>query len=185
MLFKIDDSQPPDSLQSHWSEVHYDGHPNSWVPEIPPHWHKHHDEHMLVTRGSVEFTATGKPVILKGGDEMLTIPRMVTHGFKVVKGEATVFKEFTTPPGDFKEAFFEDLLDEGRITLGSALRAAYYGDTHFGLPGGFKVLEQAVTVGFGGLAAWVWPQRHRGMLGESAGKGDGTAVTSSNSASEH
>ena len=172
MIFKVDDSQPADSIHHHWSETSYDGLPDSYVPEIPPHWHKLHDEHMEVVQGRVEFTADGKTVIAKAGDEVLTIPRMHTHSFKFFKGKATTLKEYTTPAGDFKESFFEDLLDEGSMTLSSALRAGYYGDTYFALPGGFKMLDQAVTLGLGGIAAYFFPQKNKGMLAESAKKAE-------------
>ena len=159
-------------MYSHWSELRYDGKPESDVPEVPPHWHKLHDEHMLVTQGHVEFTSNGKTIIGNAGDEMITIPRMITHGFKVLKGEPTILHEYTTPPGDFKETFFEDLLDEGRMTMLAALRAAYNGDTYFSLPGGFKWVDQAVTLGLGGFAAYFFPQKNKGMLAQSVVKAD-------------
>jgi hypothetical protein len=142
------------------------------VPSIPAHWHKLHDEHMQVTKGRVEFTADGKTVIGNVGDDVLTIPRMHAHSFKMFKGEATVLKEFTTPAGDFKESFFEDLLDDGGFTLSSALRAGYYGDTYFALPGNFKMLEQALTLGLGGIAAYFFPQKNKGMAKEGTLKAE-------------
>ena len=131
---------------------------------------------MQVVKGRVEFTANGKTVIGKAGDDVLTIPRMHTHSFKMFKGEATILKEYTTPAGDFKESFFEDLLDDGGMTLSSALRAGYYGDTYFALPGGFKLIDQAVTLGLGGIAAYFFPQKNKGMLKEQALKAEVPAL---------
>ena len=95
MIFKIDESQPSDSLYSHWSEVHYDGEPDSTVPAVPLHWHRLHDEHMLVTKGRAEFTDNGKKIVANACDDLITIPRMHTHSIKCFKGEATIFKEYT------------------------------------------------------------------------------------------
>lgn len=127
---------------------------------------------MQVIKGRAEFTAEGKAVILTVGDDMLTIPRIHTHGIKFFKGEATIAREYTTPVGDFKEAFFEDMLDEGSMTFYSTLRASYYGDTYFAMPGNFKFLEQAVTIGLGGVAAYFFPQKNKGMLAESVAKAE-------------
>ncbi len=51
MVFKVDESVPADSVDYHWSKTTYDGAPDSLVPEIPAHWHKHHDEYMVCSRG--------------------------------------------------------------------------------------------------------------------------------------
>jgi hypothetical protein len=131
---------------------------------------------MQVIKGRVEFSHKGNTVIGRPGDEKLIIPRMDTHGFKFFKGEATILKEFTDPTGDFKESFFEDLLDDGNINAISALRAGYYGDTYFAMPGDIKLLEQAVTLGVGGIVAYFWPQKNKGMLAESAKKADVAAA---------
>lgn len=123
---------------------------------------------MVVLQGRVEFKDDGKTVMGNAGDDMITIPRMHVHSFKLFKGEETVLREYTTPPGDFKETFFEDLLDDGKLNMTSAFRAAYHGDTYFPTPGGFKWVDQAVTIGLGGIAAYFFPQKHKGMLAESA-----------------
>ena len=125
---------------------------------------------MHVIQGRVQFSHKGLTVTLTAGDDEYVIPRMDTHGFSFFKGEPTVLKEFTDPTGDFKENFFEDLLDDGDFNAISALRAGYYGDTYFAMPGNIKMLEQAVTLGVGGIVAYFWPQKNKGMLAESAKK---------------
>jgi hypothetical protein len=40
MRFFIDHNQPEDSIDSRWTELSYDGLPDSHVLEIPMHWHK-------------------------------------------------------------------------------------------------------------------------------------------------
>ncbi|KAF2166401.1 hypothetical protein M409DRAFT_23040 [Zasmidium cellare ATCC 36951] len=60
----------------HWTEVTYDGAPTSWVPSIPPHWHKHHDEWMQVLSGRVDFTLSGTTTTLTPTSPPLHIPRL-------------------------------------------------------------------------------------------------------------
>lgn len=170
MIFKVNDSLPSDDINNHWSETYYDGAEGSFVPSVPPHWHKYHDEHMQVIKGRVELNHSGKTIVAKPGDDVYVIPRMDTHGFKFFKGEPTILKEFTNPAGNFKEAFFEDLLDDGSLNAISAIRAGYYGDTYVALPGHFMWLEQALSLGVGGIVAYFWPQKNKGMLAESAKK---------------
>ncbi|KIV98838.1 uncharacterized protein PV09_09409 [Verruconis gallopava] len=162
--FFVDESQPADSIDQRWSEVHYDGEPDSWVPEIGLHWHKHHDELMKVLFGRVEFTLDGRTVVLTPEDEPLRIPRRHVHSFKFIKGEAATFTERTDPAGLFKQAFFEDLLDGGGITLINALRAFYRGDTYVALPGNIQMVDQAFIWGVGAVAAFFFPQKNKGML---------------------
>ena len=131
---------------------------------------------MQVIKGRVKLSHKGKTIIAKAGDDKYVIPRMDAHGFKFFKGEATILKEFTDPAGDFKEKFFEDLLDDGNINTIAAIRAGYYGDTYFALPGSFKLFEQAVTLGVGSVVAFFWPQKNKGMLAESAKKADVVAA---------
>ena len=170
MRFIIDDSKPSDSIDSHWTETSYDGEPDSVVPEIPSHWHKFHDEHMQVTKGRVEFTAEGKTVILTPDDPQLTIPRWHVHSLRFLKGEAASFNEKTTPAGDFKEQFFENIFDDSSFSLINTLRGCWYGDTYLALPGGIKLLDQAFTLTGGALAAFFFPQKHKGMAAESVPK---------------
>lgn len=170
MLFKADESKPKDSIDYRWSEVSYDGKPDSWVPEIGAHWHKHHDEFMEVLSGRVSFTLDGKTIILKPGDDPIKIPRLHIHSFKFFKGEPSVFTERTDPVGEFKMDFFEDLLDTGEIDMLRAFRAFYQGDTYIALPGNFRLLDQAFTIGVGAIVAWWFPQQNKGMLAESVTK---------------
>lgn len=126
---------------------------------IGSHWHKYHDEYMEVLEGCIEFTLEGKVTMLRPGDAPLRIPRMQVHSFKFLKGVPTVFTEKTDPAGDFKERFFAILLDtpDGQPTFVSALRSFYDGDTYAALPGGFKLLDQAVTLTLGAMVRFWYP----------------------------
>jgi mannose-6-phosphate isomerase-like protein (cupin superfamily) len=170
MFFKADDAIDPSSIQHRWTEVYYDGKPDSWVPEIGGHWHKHHDEYMNVLSGRVAFTLDGKTVILKPGDAPLHISAWHVHSFKFFKGEPSVLVERTDPVGDFKMDFFEDLLDTGEIDMVRAFRAFYNGDTYVALPFGVKLLDQAFTLALGAVITWWFPQQNKGMLAESVAK---------------
>ncbi len=167
LVFTVDDSKPEDSVDHMQMEQSYDGLPDSTVPYVPPHWHKNHDEYMHVTQGRVEFTLDGKSVISKPDDPVLFIPRGHVHSISGFKGEASTFVEWTMPAGDFKQLFFEDLLDDGHLSMLTAWRAFYYGDTCLALPGGFKLVDQAVTYGLGWTASWLFPQKNKGMLADS------------------
>jgi mannose-6-phosphate isomerase-like protein (cupin superfamily) len=167
MVFTTDDTEPKDSVSYRQTETSYDGLPGSFVPIIPPHWHKYYDEHMHVTAGRVEFTLDGKSVILKPGDPPLVIERCHVHSVRFLKGEAATFVERTNPTGEFKQDFFENLLDDGPWSTWTAFRAFYYGDTYAAMPGGFKIVDEAVTLSLGWLTSWVFPQKHKGMLAES------------------
>lgn len=102
MRFFFDTSTSP---PTHWTETTYDDAADSWVPVIPEHWHKYHDEYMTVLDGRIEFTVDGKKVIKKKGDDTFTVKRRTVHGFKFLTGEGKVtLKEVCNPPGDYKEA---------------------------------------------------------------------------------
>lgn len=171
MLFKIDDSQPLDSIHHHWTETLYDGEPDSLVPVVPSHWHKYHDEIMEVTRGRVEFTADGNSTILTPGDPPIVIPRWHVHGFSFFKGEPATVKEKTDPTGEFKENFFENIYDDGESHVISLLRGCYHGDAYLSLPGGFKLLDQVFMNVAGGIASYFFPQKHKGLAAENVAKG--------------
>ena len=170
LLFKEDDSQKPDSMNYHWSETLYDGQPDSLVPAVPSHWHKYHDEHMEVTRGRVELTAEGKTTILKAGDPKLVIPRWHVHGFSFIKGEAATLKEYTDPPGNFKDDFFENLYDDGELNFTSLLRGCYRGDTYLSLPGGIQLLDQVFMNVAGSIVSYFYPQKNKGVAAENVAK---------------
>ena len=167
IVFKADESQAKDSIDYRWSEVSYDGKPDSWVPEIGAHWHKTHDEYMSVLSGRVQFTLDDQVVVLTPDDEPIKIPRWHVHSFKFFKGEPAVFKEKTDPTGEFKMDFFEDLLDTGEIDMVRAFRAFYNGDTYIALPFGIRAIDQVFTYGVGAVITWLYPQKNKGMLAES------------------
>ncbi|KAF7187869.1 hypothetical protein HII31_10769 [Pseudocercospora fuligena] len=150
MRFMVDESKATDDLRHHWTETSYDGRPESWVPDIGSHWHKYHDEYMEILEGEIDFVLDGKAVTLHAGDPSLHIPKCHVHSFKFKAGVKSVLIERTDPVGDFKEKFFEVLLDEritdgGKPSLLSVMLSFYDGDTFLGLPGGFKLLEENLT----------------------------------------
>ena len=148
----------------------YDGAADSLVYAVPPHWHKFHDEHMEVLRGSVEFTANGQTTVVSAGDPKLVIPRLHVHSIRFLKGKSAVFTEKTDPPGDFKERFFENVMDDGTVTLSAVLRAGYDGDAYMHFPYSFRLLDEAITLVGGAIAKVLFPQKNRGMLAESMAK---------------
>ena len=166
----MDKDEPKDSIHRRWTETSFDGEPGHSPPIVPPHWHKHHDEYMEVVHGRVEFTLDGKSSIYMPENYTLFIPRLHVHSVRFLEGEAAMFTEKTDPPGDFKKDFFEDLLDDGYLSMLTAWRAFYNGDTYLALPGGLKILDQAVTLSLGYISAYLFPQKHKGMLGESVQK---------------
>ncbi|KAK4500138.1 hypothetical protein PRZ48_008324 [Zasmidium cellare] len=149
------------SSTSHWTEVTYDGLPTSWIPSIPPHWHKHHAETMTVLTGTVHFTLNSQPHILTPTSPPLHIPRLAVHSFTFVPGVATVLKESTEPEGEFKEVFFRTLLAEGGITLGSVGRACWEGDTYL------AVAEGWLGRGLDEWATWILASAVRWWDGET------------------
>jgi mannose-6-phosphate isomerase-like protein (cupin superfamily) len=132
MRFMLNDNVPEDSIDHHWTQTSYDGKPDSWVPVVGSHWHKHHNEYMGVLSGRIALTLDGETTILKAGDSPLFIPRLHVHSFKFFAGEPATFTEKTNPAGSFKEAFFEDIFEAGEPTLVTAMRAFYDGDTYVG-----------------------------------------------------
>lgn len=158
MKFMYDESKSKDTVGQNWSEVFYDGKPDSWVLEIGNHWHKYHAEYMEVTQGRVKFSLDGKEVVLDADSGPLLIPRYAVHGFKFFKGEPTILKEFTDPAGSFKQEFFEDLFYTGPISNLSFLqvvRVFYDGDTYIALPGNIRILDQLFTWTVGYIASWI------------------------------
>lgn len=160
MRFMVDESQPKDSIHSHWAETSYDGQPESWVPEIGSHWHKNHDEYMEILEGEIEFVLDGNAVLLKAGDSPLHIPKLHVHSFKFIKGIKTTFTEKTDPVGDFKEAFFKGVMGtaDGKPNLLSVMRSFYEGDCFISLPGGFKAVDENFTWSLHLIAKYLLPK---------------------------
>lgn len=48
---------------------------------VPPHVHKHMDEHFLVKRGVMTFTVAGKKIMKQQGEDVF-VPKGVTHAIK-------------------------------------------------------------------------------------------------------
>jgi len=150
LRFFVDDAQPTDSIDHHWTQTSYDGEPESWVPVIGNHY---------VLSGRIAFSLDGKESVLTSADPALFIPRLHAHGFHFFPGEAASFTERTNPAGDFKERFFEDIFEKGQPTLISAIRAFYDGDTYMALPGGIGLLDELFTTVVGGAAKWWYPRK--------------------------
>ena len=155
----VDNTKPTDTLEHHWSETSYDGKPDSWVPDIPRHWHKHHAEHMQVLTGRVAFTIDSESVIATPEMGVLIIPRRQVHGFKFFAGEAASFKELTDPPQTAKQTFFQDIFEAGKPTFAASMRAFYDGDTYLECPGGFRIVDEVFTTVVGGLMKYLYPRK--------------------------
>jgi len=150
MRMFIDHSKPADDPDYNWSETSYDGEEDSDVLSVPPHWHQYHDEVMEVLSGRLKFYVDGKEIIVSEGDPPLTIRRGSVHGFTVIKGESTTFKEKTNPTGEFKSLLFHDIFQDGNPSFALVMRAFYDGDTYISLPGNIKLLDRIfiTVVGF-------------------------------------
>ena len=157
--FMVDDSKPTDDFDNHWAVTMYNGKQGSWVPVIPRHWHKHHDEYMTVSAGRVEFTLDSKTVIQTPEMGVLHIPRLHVHGIKFFAGEAATFAERTDPPQTTKQDFFEDIFEAGQPTFAGSMRAFYDGDTYLECPGGFRIVDEVVTTVIGGLMKYLYPRK--------------------------
>lgn len=169
LTFFVDESKRRDSLDYHLAEVFYDGEPGSDPPKVPGHWHKRHDEHMTVLQGRVEFFMDGRSYVRGPGDPMLVIPRRHVQGFRCFRGEAARIQERTNPvdEGIAKDEFFEDMLSDGTMSMSSAFRAAYAGDTVLALTG-VKVVDEALRIALGSLFTWWYPRTrvHEGKLAD-------------------
>ncbi|KAK5136022.1 hypothetical protein LTR08_004276 [Meristemomyces frigidus] len=157
--FMVDDTKPTNTTDHHWAETSYDGKLDSWIPDIPRHWHKHHDEYMQVLSGRIAFTLDSESVILTPEMGVLHIPRLHVHGFKFFAGEAAAFTEKTDPPGDFKQEFFEDIFEAGQPTFATSMRAFYDGDTYLECPGGFSMVDVVVTTVIGAAMTYLYPRK--------------------------
>lgn len=94
-----------DEPGTHWTEIAYDGEPDSHLFETPIHWHKYHDEYWTVLEGKFEAVINGVKRTSEPSDGEVHIPRRQVHGIKAVKGVRSVLKETTGPSGEFKEAY--------------------------------------------------------------------------------
>ncbi|KAF2035002.1 hypothetical protein EK21DRAFT_107634 [Setomelanomma holmii] len=150
-----DDSLPRDHLD-HWQAEAIcsgDGPPLS----VPLHWHKKHSERMTVYEGRVEATVDGVKRIVSAG-ETIYIPAYAIHGFEGFKGERTVVRERADPAGDYKAAFFNDLLSQGwPAPFWHTMRAFYDGDGYPPMGLYFKFFDVAFITIVGGIAKFIAP----------------------------
>lgn len=122
---------------------------------------------MRVAYGRVEFTFDGVTSIRGPEDGEMCLPRMHVHSVRFLKGEKAMFTEKTNPSGAFKREFFEDLYETGEYNVLKVWRAFYYGDTFVALPGGFKVIDQIVTLSLGWVSAFIFGKKGKGLVVES------------------
>jgi mannose-6-phosphate isomerase-like protein (cupin superfamily) len=146
----VNEAAPQDSVDRYTSKITSTG---EEIIDVPPHWHKNHQEYISVLEGRVEMTIGGTVSILNAGDPPAVIPRRVVHSFKSFKGERLVVCESPDPPGLYKGLFFNDLFAKG--TWGGFfynMRVFYDGDAYIALPLGSRWLDELFISVFGGLA---------------------------------
>lgn len=109
----------------------------------------------------------GKSYVRGPDDPVLIIPRTHVHGFRCFKGEAARIQERTNPvdEGIRKDEFFENMLAEGSISMGSAFRAAYAGDNVLVMTG-VKSVDEIARLVLGFLFTWWYPRKHEGKLAD-------------------
>ncbi|CAN8095613.1 unnamed protein product [Discula destructiva] len=137
---------------------------------VPAHWHKGHDEHMQVFEGRFKLILEGKTRILTPDDGEVRIPARAIHEINGFPGEKLIFRERTSPPGDYKVSFFNDLSSglEGRdpgldwYRIWHTIRVCSDGDTIPTLGLHFKAIDVLVIHFLGFLAKlfiWSIPKR--------------------------
>lgn len=141
-----------------WTEVSYDGHASSEVPDVFKHWHKHHDEWVEVLSGRVSIFRNGTWTTMTPQTGKLLVPRRTVHAFNFFKGEKAVARESTQPSGDFKHFFFRDMFAGGQVSFLRAIRACYDGDTCVALPLGIFFVDEIFTNVFGWIATLLYPR---------------------------
>lgn len=102
MRLFIDKDKPTDSIHRRWTETAYDG-TGSKPFVVPLHWHKYHDEHLLVKEGRLEMTVGNNTFVADPSTGTMIAPRNTVHGIKFFKGVKTILEEKTNPVGEFKE----------------------------------------------------------------------------------
>lgn len=109
----------------------------------------------------------GKSYIRGPNDAALVIPRRHVHGFRCFKGERARIQERTNPvaEGIKKDEFFENLFAEGSLSMSSAFRATYIGDTVLVMTG-IKAVDEVIRVVLGSLFTWMYPLKPAGKLAD-------------------
>jgi len=150
-----DASQPATSLDFWHTEVISTGEGDPI--EVPLHWHAKHSERITVREGRIEASLDGVKRIVAAG-ESIHIPAHMVHGFRGFKGERLVVTERADPAGDFKVAFFNDLLSQGwPASFWHSMRSFYDGDGYPALGLYFKFFDVAFVTVFGGIAKLTLP----------------------------
>ena len=72
--------------------------------EIPPHWHKLHEETWDVIEGRVNVRLGKEKFVMKAGDPQRRSTTGMVHSMQGFKGERLVIREATVPGGEFKQA---------------------------------------------------------------------------------
>ncbi|KAK2594391.1 hypothetical protein QQS21_007897 [Conoideocrella luteorostrata] len=150
MEIKMNESEPEDSVNRWAIDTVCTG---EEALEVPPHWHKNHQEHFTVLEGRLEMTMDGKKTVVKAGDPTFLVQRKVVHSVKALEGERVVFREQPDPAGEYKALFFNDVFSQGGFGgIMHTLRAFYDGDAYLALPLGSRMVDEAFLTVFGGLA---------------------------------
>ncbi|KAF3763323.1 hypothetical protein M406DRAFT_357014 [Cryphonectria parasitica EP155] len=162
MNILFDPSLPSDSLDRWQAEVVCEGSkPGVGTFSVPPHWHKKHSEKMTVIEGRIKVTIDGKEKIV-GPGERITIPAYTVHSIAGFKGERLVCRERADPSGDYKAAFFNDLLARGWPTpFLYSMRVFYDGDIYPSLGLGWKGFDVAFVTVFGLIAKLFMPEKQK------------------------
>lgn len=162
MLFYRDDSAPENSKERYYSHTICEGGPDSLVLKVPAHWHRHHDEYMTCLEGEIELLLDGRTSTAKPGDDEVFIERTRVHGFTFPKGRRTVLQERTSPTGEFKQRFFEDVFGLEGMSFWSMMRGFADGDTFIAMTP-FRWLD-VVFMAVLGLVARIVKPREGGVM---------------------
>ncbi|KIM93742.1 hypothetical protein OIDMADRAFT_21493 [Oidiodendron maius Zn] len=150
MEITVNESEPEDSIDRYVMDTVCTG---EEALEIPPHWHKNHQEFLSVIEGRVEITLDGKTTLMKAGDPAVLVPRRAVHSVKGFKGERLIFREKPDPAGIYKALFFNDVFSKGGFGgVWHTLRAFYDGDAYLALPLHSQLIDQAFVSVLGGIA---------------------------------
>jgi quercetin dioxygenase-like cupin family protein len=128
--------------------------------QVPPHAHKHSDEHFLVTKGTVHFKVGGKSIIKSAGEELL-VPIGLMHSIKNSSREEIAVTVKYTPCADVHRMFII-MATLDKANPGSSVNILKYfyvmrklGLKEFSSPPAFAVVMISLIVSIAGtLSGW-------------------------------
>ncbi len=93
---------------------------------VPPHFHRHMDEHFTVTKGEVTFTVNGGKIVKHEGETLL-VPKMTPHSIKNNSDESIALRVTYTPNADAHKMFsaWATFHDDGDSLLTGFLKWLY------------------------------------------------------------